>query len=165
MVVLPGATLGVIVSRGVPPVVFRSQVNNPASPELLAVRVEQTTKALVMSMPLSVTWVGVALFGRLAVPLVTVLTMAPSLTAGTTQARAARIAIRAVSQSRRAPACARLPAMAPMPGRLLRTGRAKASRHHAFLTTTRIVARISPDQAGVWACPGPIVTRPAGALP
>ncbi len=37
----------------------------------LSVRVEHSTKALVMSTPVSAIWVGVALFGRLAVPLVT----------------------------------------------------------------------------------------------
>jgi hypothetical protein len=43
------------------------------------VPVEHSTKALVMSTPIRAIWVEVALFGRLAVPLVTLLTMAASL--------------------------------------------------------------------------------------
>jgi hypothetical protein len=65
---------------------------------VLAVRVEHSTNALVMSTPVSATWVGVELFGRLAVPFVTLLTIAASPGRGASQpvviitARAANLA-------------------------------------------------------------------------
>ena len=52
---------------------------------VLAVRVEHSTNALLMSTPVSATWVAVALFGRLAVPLVTLWTIAASPGPGASQ--------------------------------------------------------------------------------
>src|SRR5215510_14847571 len=60
----------------------------------LSVPIEHSTNALVMSTPVSAIWVGVALFGRAAVPLVTLSTMAAWAAAGashaTTSASSAR---------------------------------------------------------------------------
>jgi len=83
-VVFPSSVAGVIVRRAAPPgpPVLRSQLTIPSSALVLAVRVEQRTNARVMSTPASATWVGASLSGRLAVPLVTVLTMAACATAG-----------------------------------------------------------------------------------
>src|SRR5262245_23066772 len=54
----------------------------------LSVPIEHSTKALVMSTPVSATWVGVALFGRAAVPLVTLSTIAAWAETGASHAAA-----------------------------------------------------------------------------
>src|SRR6266850_3156074 len=80
---------------------------------VLAVRVEHSTNALVMSTPVSATWVAVALFERLAVPLVTLLTIAASLGPGTSQP-AAIITARATDLANLAPFVRRLSCVIPI---------------------------------------------------
>ena len=85
-----------MVKRAAPPVppLLRSQVKSASSGMGLSVPVEHSTKALVMSTPVSAIWVGVALFGRAATPLVTLSTIAAWADVGASQA-ATTIASRA----------------------------------------------------------------------